>query len=127
MGELRRLALPKRPRAIAFGFHPVEGDLVLQGVHRLPKALMPQHSELALCDKPLERLLDQFLAFFDHVEHVAAKAEEAPVDPELGIADLAKARYDVSRLLTAERQDTWLKNFLQQQRKKLNVKSYLDS
>ncbi|HUO56819.1 MAG TPA: SurA N-terminal domain-containing protein [bacterium] len=56
--------------------------------------------------------------FFQIAEIRAAKT--APEDFE-------KARSEVSRLLTSERQDAWLKSFLQQQRKKLNVKTYLDS
>ena len=73
-------------------FHAVEGDLVLEGVHRLPEALVAIDSELALRDQSLERLLDQFVAFLDVVEDLAAQAEEAAVDPELGVCASGRTR-----------------------------------
>jgi hypothetical protein len=41
--------------------------------------------ELVGLDQPLERRLNQFLAFAHVVEDLQAEHKEAPVDPEVGI------------------------------------------
>ena len=57
--------------------------LVLERVHRRPEPVVRECCQLALLDQPLERLLDEVLAFFDVVEELTAEDEEAGVDPEI--------------------------------------------
>src|SRR5262249_40733274 len=72
---------------------------VPQRIHGAPEALVLQAQELVGLDQPLERRLNQFLAFAHVVEDIRAEHKEAPVDPEVGIparanpVDLAVLRY----------------------------------
>src|SRR6185437_15068545 len=63
----------------------LEKLLVLQRIHRSPKALMSESKELVVVDQPAERFFDQVFAIAQIVEDLRAKDEEAPVDPEVGI------------------------------------------
>ena len=58
---------------------------VPQRIHGAPEALVLEAQELISLDQPLERRLNQFLAFAHVVEDLRAEHKEAPVDPEVGI------------------------------------------
>ena len=65
--------------------------LVLQRVHRPPEAFMPECHELVGLDQPLERRLDQFVAFPYVVENLLPEDKVATIDPEICIVAGANA------------------------------------
>ena len=55
-----------------------------KGVHGPPKSFVAIGHEAALRDQPLERLVNEFVTFFDVVEDLLSENEITPVDPHLG-------------------------------------------
>ena len=68
----------------------LENLLVLQRIHRTPKALMPEGQELVVIDQPLEGLLNEFFAVAQIVKDLRAKDEAAAVDPKIGVSASAR-------------------------------------
>src|SRR5206468_12699572 len=100
-----RRRLPYFPGRLAPRVQLFELLLVLERVHAAPVTLVLVGQQLLLCDQPLERLLDQLLARLDVVEDFGAEGEEAPVNPDPGLADgpyftnhVSVARHDVVAL-----------------------------
>ena len=60
---------PDFPGRLALTMHAVIGDLVLEGVHGLPEALIAIGEELALGDQSLERSFDKFVLALNVVEY----------------------------------------------------------
>src|SRR5207237_489692 len=85
-------SLPDHPGAVAPRFHAVEGDLVLEGVHRAPEAVVAVDAEELLLDQALEGALDELVALLDVVEDVVAKNEVAAVDEQLLVRHAVDAR-----------------------------------
>src|SRR6185437_6992379 len=79
----RRVRRPGHPRALAAGVHAIKADLVLEGIHALPKAFPAERRQLAFGDQPCDRLLHQLLAFIAVVEDLLAQYAEAAIDPQL--------------------------------------------
>ena len=52
---------PDDPRPLALGFHAVEGDLVLEGVHRAPEAIVLARMHLAGLGVPASKPIAQDL------------------------------------------------------------------
>src|SRR5205085_4041592 len=61
-GNTAASSLPDHPGAVAPRFHAVEGDLVLEGVHRAPEAVVAVDAEELLLDQALEGALDELVA-----------------------------------------------------------------
>src|SRR3954463_1306760 len=84
-------ALPASPGRAACGIQALERLHVLERVHRRPEARVPVGQELAVRDQPLERLLDQLVAWLQVVEDLPAQDEVPAVDPDVGIVDVRDA------------------------------------
>src|SRR5579862_1405283 len=67
------MSAPHHPGTLSPGFHTVESDLVLEGIHCLPESAPLISDELALGDQPAERLLDQLLPLVDVPKDVGTK------------------------------------------------------
>ena len=65
---------------------------ILEGVHRCPEPLVLVHLEEIALDQPLERLVYELLPRLHEIEHVGAENEVAPVDPDIGVVDVADRR-----------------------------------
>src|SRR3984885_7034146 len=78
----QRLFMPDHPRAGTAGVHPVQSDLVLEGIHALPEALPAHGDQLAFADEAGEGLLDQLLAFLKIIEYCRTQHEKPAIDPQ---------------------------------------------
>src|SRR5262249_46191403 len=88
-----REALPNLPRRIAARVQVVEQLLVAEGVHALPETGGSVRDELSIGDQPLERLLHQLFSFLQIIENGALEGEEASVDPDVCLTDVADLPY----------------------------------
>src|SRR5690349_21484052 len=70
----------EKPGHRAFLYEVLEYLLVLQRIHRSPKAFVPEGHELVGFNQALEWSLDEFLTFAHVVEYLLAEDEEAAVD-----------------------------------------------
>src|SRR5438309_1474018 len=85
--------VPDGPRSLAASVHLVERLLVLEGVHRCPEPGVAVGAQLLQPDETLEGLLDELFAFLDVVEDLALEGEEAAVDPDTRIGDVANVAH----------------------------------
>jgi hypothetical protein len=107
-----RRMVPHFPRRLALGVELLQRLQVLEGVDAAPEPVVIMRHQLALLDQTLERLLDEFLAFPDVVEDLAAEDEIPAVDPGIGGNDVVDAedgsvrrpRHEVEAVVGTNRQ-----------------------
>src|SRR5262245_30780839 len=74
---------PDLPRRFAAAVHAVEGDLVLERIHRHPEAFVLEAEQRSRFDESRERLLHELLAGPHVLEQLLAEDHVAAVDPQI--------------------------------------------
>src|SRR5262245_42147569 len=74
---------PDLPGPLATTVHAIESDLVLEGVHRHPEAVVLEPEQCACFDESRKGLLHELLAGTHVLEQLLAEHHVATIDPEV--------------------------------------------
>src|SRR5258708_6242788 len=82
------------PRFIATLNHLFEYLLVSEVIHCSPDPIILVGHQLSRLNEAVERLNDQFIAFFDIMEDFTSEDEEAAIDPDVGFLACPDSPHD---------------------------------
>src|SRR6478735_910019 len=88
-------AEPDLPRTRSASHEVVELNLVLEGIHALPKSVIGMGNQLILLDQATEGLDDQLFTAEKMVENLLFEHEEPAVDANVRISDVFDARHPI--------------------------------